>query len=469
MSQPAFEFDDAELDDGGEPTYSVCELAEAINDQFRRGFRDGVWVRGEINGLQHRGPHTYFSLVEDGDDGKGVLRVQLFAPAKRRLTPVLKRANLELRDGMKVRIRGFLDYWAQGGSIGLKMVEIDPRYTLGEIAQSRDEVMRRLVASGLIDLNKRRTLSPIPLRVGVATSVDSAAWADFHGELHASGFGFELTVADTRVQGDGADRMVAGAIGTLARGAHKGVLDVIVVIRGGGARNELAVFDSARIAHTIAAVPVPVLTGLGHEIDRSIADEVAHTALKTPTACAGALIERVAAYSVDVEAAFEAIVRRSLATADGAEHRLHDVARRIAGRTNAAVERADERLTMRQARLALLAPAALDRSALRLDAAATRLLERSSSVAERERSRLAVFAARVDAVDPAVQLARGWTITRNADGAIVRSAADLGPGDALTTDFLDGRTTSVIDAVDLHPTPEPAPAPADDTESDPTR
>ena len=168
MSQPAFDFDDAELDDGGEPTYSVCELAQAINDQFRRGFRDGVWVRGEINGLQDRGPHTYFSLVEDGDDGKGVIRVQFFGPAKRRMIPVLRRANLNLRDGMKVRIRGFLDYWAQGGSVGLKMTEIDPRYTLGEIAQSRDEVMRRLVASGLIDLNKRRRLSAIPLRIGVA-------------------------------------------------------------------------------------------------------------------------------------------------------------------------------------------------------------------------------------------------------------------------------------------------------------
>ncbi len=379
MSQPAFDFDDAELDDGGDPTYSVCELAEAINDQFRRGFRDGVWVRGEINGLQHRGPHTYFSLVEDGDDGKGVLRVQLFAPAKRRLTPILKRANLDLRDGMKVRIRGFLDYWAQGGSIGLKMVEIDPRYTLGEIAQSRDEVMRRLVASGLIDLNKRRPMSPIPLRVGVATSVDSAAWADFRSELSASGFGFELTVVDTRVQGDGADRMVAGAIGTLARGARKGVLDVIVVIRGGGARNELAVFDSARIAHTIAAVPIPVLTGLGHEIDRSIADEVAHTALKTPTACAGALIERVAAYTAASEMAFEAIVRRSLApsTAPTAACTTWHAASPVA-RTRRSSD-ADERLTMRQARLATLAPAALDRSTTRLDTAAVRLLERSST------------------------------------------------------------------------------------------
>ena len=212
-----------------------------------------------------------------------------------------------------------------------------------------------------------------------------------------------------------------------------------------------------------------MLTGLGHEIDRSIADEVAHTALKTPTACAGALVERVAAYTVDTEAAFEAIVRRSLATADSAERRLHDVARRIAGRTNAAVERADERLTVRQARLATLAPAALDRSTARLDTAAVRLLERSSSITEREQSRLDVFAARVDAVDPAVQLARGWTVTRRADGAIVRSAADLAPGDAVTTDFLDGRATSVIDAVELDPTTEPAPAPSDDTESDPNR
>ncbi len=469
MSQPAFDFDDAELDDGGDPTYSVCELAEAINDQFRRGFRDGIWVRGEINGLVRRGPHVYFALIENGDDGKGKIDIKLFAPQLNRLTPLLKRHRLDLRDGMKVRIHGWLDFWAQGGSVGLKMDQLDPRYTLGEIAQSRDEVMRRLAASGLMDVNRKHRLSEIPLRVGVATSLDSAGFADFRHELESSGFGFDIVVSDTRVQGDGADRMIAGAIGTLARGARKGMLDVVVVIRGGGARNELAVFDSERIAHTIAAVPVPVLTGIGHEIDRTIADEVAHSALKTPTAVAGALIERVAAYVGNTEMAFEAIVRHALTTTESAERRVHDLARRIAGRTGAAVERADERLTMRQVRLAALAPAALDRAAVRLDTAATRLVERSSGVTERERSRLDVFEARVGAVDPAVQLARGWTITRNAHGGIIRSAADVAPGDAITTDFLDGRTASTIDTVDLHPTPEPAPAPPDDTESDPTR
>jgi exodeoxyribonuclease VII large subunit len=327
------------------------------------------------------------------------------------------------------------------------MTEIDPRYTLGEIAQSRDDIMRRLVASGLIDVNKRRVLSPVPLRIGVATSLDSAAWADFHGELRASTFGFDLTVADTRVQGEGADRMVAGAIGTLARGARAGLLDAIVVIRGGGARNELAVFDSELIARTIITVPVPVLTGLGHEIDRSIADEVAHTALKTPTACAGALIERVASYAHDTEVTFEAIVRRALATTDTAERRLHDVARRIAGRTGGAIERADERLRVRRDRLATAAPAAVQRSTDRLDAASARLVDRVGAVTTRERGRLDVCAARVASLDPAVQLARGWSITRNSAGKVVRSAADLSPGDVLTTSLVDGQATSVIDAV----------------------
>ena len=455
MSQPAFDFGEEALDDPTNPTYTVGELAAAINEQFRRGFRDGVWVRGEISGLQERGPHTYFSLVEDGVEGKAVLRVQLFAPAKRRLTPVLKKARLELANGMKVRIHGYLDFWAQGGSLGLKMSGIDPRYTLGDIAQSRDAIMRRLVATGLIDVNKQKPYSPIPLRVGVATSLESAAWADFTSELERSGLAFHLTVADTRVQGELAPRMVAGAIGTLARHALHDELDVIVVIRGGGARNELAVFDSEIIARTIAGSPVPVLTGLGHEIDRSIADEVAHTALKTPTACAGALVERVAAYVANVEQAGHAIVRHAEVLLRRDRQRLHDVARQIAGRTHAAIERADERLTMRRTVLAATAPVALDRADQRLAATTTRLAERSTLFAEREASRLEVLSARLHAVDPAVQLARGWSITRDADGRVIRSTGDVAAGAVLRTTLLDGSVTSTVDSVDPDPTSLP--------------
>ncbi len=442
MSQPAFDFGDVELDDPTNPTYTVGELAEAINDRLRRGFDDGVWVRGEIDGLTQRGAHTYFALVEHGDEGKAVLNVQLFAPMKRRLLPILKRNRLELRNGMKVRIHGHLDYWAQGGRLGLKMAGLDPRYTLGEIAQSRDEIMRRLVAEGLLDANRRLALPALPLRVGVTTSIESAAWHDFRDELERSGRGFDLFVADTRVQGELAAPMITAAIVTLSRRTD---LDVIVVIRGGGARNELAVFDAESIARAIAGAGVPVLTGLGHEIDRSVADEVAHTSLKTPTACAGALVAAVEAAVDGAESTWRAIAQRATTTLDRSVGRLGDTSHRIARHTHAAVERADERLGMRRQRLAALAPAALDRAAGHLHASQTILVERSGNRVAREADRLDLAAARVAALDPAVQLARGWSVTRGADGRIVRSAAAVASGDRLTTTLVDGEIASIVE------------------------
>ena len=253
MSQPSFDFGDEPVDDPVNPTYSVAELADAINDQLRRGFSDGVWVRGEIDGLRNAGPHTYFSLVEHGDDGKAVLSVSLFAPMKRNLTPLLRKHRLDLSNGMKVRVFGQLDYYAPNGRLSLKMAGIDPRFTLGELSQARDQVKRRLVASGLYDANRRHRLSPSPVSIGVVTSVGTAAWHDFHDELVRSGIGFHVHVCDTRVQGDGAARSVAAAISTTAAIRD---LDVIVVIRGGGARNELATFDAESIAEAIAALIV---------------------------------------------------------------------------------------------------------------------------------------------------------------------------------------------------------------------
>ena len=445
MSQPAFDFGDDELDDAANPTYTVGELADAINDTLRRGFSDGVWVRGEITGWSDRGQHAYFTLTDDADEGNGrgraVVNVQFFANARMRLRPMLQKHRLRLGDGMKVRVFGFLDYYAPNGRIGLKMTGIDPRYTLGDIAQNRDEVIRRLVADGLLDANKQRALSPIPLRVGVVTSVGTAAWHDFHDELRRSALGFRLSVVDTRVQGEFAERSITAAIATLSRRTD---LDALVIIRGGGARNELAVFDAESIARAIAASPVPVLTGLGHEVDRSVADDVAHTTLKTPTACAGELIDRSMRFRADTEAAFTAIVRSSSAALDRATNDLSDTAHRIARRTHAAVERADERLGMRIDTLSRSAPAALERADEALQERRIRILDRATTVLERSSGRLDLVAARIAALDPAVQLARGWSITRDAAGRVVRSIDEVAAGDTVSVAVADGRITSTV-------------------------
>jgi len=448
MSQPSFDFeaDDQPTDDAGNPTYSVGELAAAINGKLRSAFFDGVWVRGEIDGFRRSGPHVYFTLVEHTDDGKAVLNVSLFAPMLRRLTPVLKKNRLDLANGMKVRIFGELDFYAPTGRLGLKMAGIDPRFTLGELSQARDQVIRKLVASGLIDANKRHEFPVVPLSIGVVASVGTAAWHDFHDEIARSGFGFLLAVCDTRVQGDGAEHSVAAAIRTLTRRADLDFpLDCIVVIRGGGARNELATFDAEPIALAIATCSVPVVTGLGHEVDRSVADEVAHTAVKTPTACAALLVELVTSFRSSAEARWESVVvvaDRRLATS---HERLAERAQRIARHTRTAVARADERLVARTDRLVHGVSRALHSADRDLATATATFSRQPAQLLATEERHLEQLAARMSLLDPVNLLRRGWAIPRDERGNIVRSVTDVAPGSLLVTQVADGAITSRIE------------------------
>ena len=213
MSQPSFDFDPPEGDaPEREVTYSVRELVDAVNGTLRARFGHGLWIRGEIQGWNERGAHAYFRLVEEGAQGRCVVNVSLFAPSRARLRPLLERHRLRLGDGVKVRIHGHLDLYGPSGQLGLKMSGLDPRFTLGEMAIEREDVVRRLVAAGLYDANRARRLSPVPLRIGLVTSRSSAAYADFVHEIERSGFRFRLHVVDVRVQGADAVPMISHAI-----------------------------------------------------------------------------------------------------------------------------------------------------------------------------------------------------------------------------------------------------------------
>ena len=354
--------------------------------------------------------------------------MQFFARARARLRPLLTQHRLRLAVGMKVRIFGRLELYAPSGSLGLTMTDLDPRFTLGDLAQQREQVLRRLVADGSVDANRRRPLGPVPLRIGVVSSAGTAAWHDFHDELERSGFGFQLVLADTRVQGPTAARRVTRAVESLTAHHRRHGLDVVVLIRGGGARNELAVFDAEPIARAIAACPVPVWTGLGHEVDRSVADECAHTSFKTPTACAVALVQAVAAYLQTSEQAYAAVLARAGEDLAAAERRLVERAHRIARRTHAAVERADERLAVRVDRLRSRASGPLREADGRIERQAQRLAQRVPQLLAAEARHLDGLEARVRALDPALLLARGWTITRTGDGARRAPARRRRPG-----------------------------------------
>jgi exodeoxyribonuclease VII large subunit len=441
VSQPAFDFDLEPGADAAEPTYSVGELADALNRSLRRDFGDGVWVRGEIQGWSARGPHAYFSLADDSGGDKAVINVQFFAPSRARLKPLLKKSGLELTDGLRVRIFGHLDFYAPNGRIGLKMSGIDPRFTLGELAMARDAVIRRLVAAGAFDANRARPLPAVPLRVGVVTSVGTAAWHDFRHLMERSGLGFRLSVVDTRVQGESAVRAVASSIRTLSARRN---LDVIVVIRGGGARSDLSTFDAEDIALAIAAAPVPVFTGLGHEVDRSVADAVAHSSFTTPTACGAELVDTVAAFMATTEHTWTAIDRVARQRVADAGIRLSDRAQRIGRRTHAAVERADDRLEARLQRLRVRAPQVLAEADRHLDRADEQLRRRPVRVLAAEERHLGTVDQQLALLDPAVLLARGWSITCAADGRVVRRPSDAPPGTVVETRLAEGTLTSRV-------------------------
>ncbi|MEY2452075.1 MAG: exodeoxyribonuclease large subunit [Acidimicrobiaceae bacterium] len=377
-----------------EPTFSVAELNAGIGAVLGRAFPDELWVRGEIANLS-RPPsgHVYFDLV----DADAALAVTLWATDRQVVNAVLRRAGgaVRMTDGTEVRIRVRVAWYAKRGQVSLRMLSIDTAYTLGRLAEAREVLLLRLQGEGLLARQPALRLTDVPLTVGLITSDNSAAAHDFLTTLEASAFGWRVVLADARVQGVEAEASVIAALEQLRSQS----VDVVCIVRGGGARTDLAAFDSEAIARAIALYPIPILTGIGHEVDTTVADLVAHRRCLTPTACAGALVERVTNWC----------------------NRLHDRRRAIARAAMRAVD-----------------PAVVDRLALQLGRQAPRAMDRATRTIEGVESR-------VRALDPARVLARGWSITRDSDGRLVRASSDVSPGTRLVTTLADGTVGSTVD------------------------
>jgi len=380
-----------------EPTFSVADLNAGIGTVLGRAFPDEIWVRGEIANLS-RPPsgHVYFDLVDEDC----ALAVTLWASDRQVVNAVLKRAGgaVRMTDGTEVRIRVRVSWYAKRGQVALRMLSIDTAYTLGRLAEARELLLYRLKVEGVLARQSQLRMAPVPLRVGLITSDNSAAAHDFLRTLESTPYAWTVVLVDARVQGLDAEASVVSALERVVALAEP--VDVVCLVRGGGARTDLAAFDSELIARAIAACPVPVLTGIGHEIDTTVADHVAHRRCVTPTACATALVDRVGEWC----------------------GRLHDRRRAIARAALRAVDRS-----------------VVDRLALQLARQVPRTLAHAERVVDGADTR-------VRALDPARVLARGWSITRDADGRLVRSAGAVTPGTTLRTTVADGTIESTVDA-----------------------
>ena len=405
--------------------YTVTELMTATADAIKDRLGGAVWVDGEISGPRESRGHFYFDLVDRDDKGAVTAKVPvaLWSRTRTRVDQKLRDAGtVRLEEGVKVRIRGPLELWLAGGRLQLSMQDIDPAFTLEALESERERVLALLRAENLIERNRMITVPAMPLRIALVTADESAAQADFMHSLVESGLPWQVSFIDSKVQGAGAERTIAAALRT----AQRMNVDVIALVRGGGSRLDLAVFDHEHVARTIATSTIPVFTGIGHEIDTSVADVVAHTANKTPTACAEALIDIALVIVNRSEAAWADIAEIVSTTLASERERLARSARHaaIGARTRLTVERH------------------------RMSATTARLGRALETTVKSERQTLDLFAARLSAVDPVRTLARGWSITRTASGTVVRQVADVSAGDTLVTTVADGTITSTATDTD---------------------
>jgi exodeoxyribonuclease VII large subunit len=404
---------------------TVGEVCEGIRDALRAKFGPEVWVRGAISGLNRSANgHVYFTLIDPEEVGRrpsAALDVALFAKAKYRVNAILKKTgSVRMEDGIEVAIGGAIDLYSPSGRVQMIMNMIDPSYTLGRLAESRDATLKRLAADELLDRNRLLPLPVLPLRIALVTSEGSAAEADFMHELSVSGISFEVSLFDSRVQGIDAPSTLSRAI---AAAAMFGV-DVIAVVRGGGAKTDLVAFDHYDVAAAIARADVPVILGVGHEIDRSICDEVAAISAKTPTAAAGWIIQQVLRFDHRVDSAASRLARAARSQLALAEQRCDSSSRRLIAGSTATVAAASRHSSLATNRLASAARTSLVNARHRLDRGDLRR----------------------NALDPANLMARGWTITRDHNGTIVSSVDQVGLGDTVITQTADGEITSSVTA-----------------------
>ena len=452
--------------DAGHPALSIAEFYRRVDRAIRTSFPEELWITGEIRSMKvlPRG-HCFIDLVDPTntqDSGAPTLNVKCWSTRWRSVRSTLDRLGINLDAGMVVRVRGEVQFYRARGTVDFILSELDTDALLGKVAAERARLIQALVDERLFDRQQHLVVPLVPLRIGLVASPDTEGCNDFLGGLQGSGLAFDVIMASTSVQGKQAPSRLARAIAQLQREP----LDLIVVVRGGGSKADLAAFDSEPVARAIATSAMPVWTGIGHTGDQSVADEVANRAFITPTECgqelarlttefwragveAGQIVGRL---SRDVLGQSDQVLERHRhRTVTGARSQLDRHADRVAHRAAAlrggARSQADtsgRHLEGRALHIARSSLRSLDAGRSAVDVRAQRLAALPARRLQTEELRTAQWRRLLGAYDYHRQLERGYSVTRDEAGRVVRSAAQLPPGSLVVTRLADGEVASVV-------------------------
>lgn len=408
-----------------EEPFTLYSLNNMVRQAVSEGLPSRYWVTGELSEVREASNgHCYIELVQRDEVTQELVakaRGTIWSRIYSLLRPYfLEQTGEPFAAGLKVLLQVSVGFHELYGYT-LDVCDIEPAYTVGDMARQRMLVIKRLTDEGVIDLNKELPFPLLPQRVAVISSATAAGYGDFCDQLASNRYGFVFYphLFQSPMQGSGVEQGIISALDRVA--ANIDMWDVVVIIRGGGATSELSCFDTYDLANNCAQFPLPIITGIGHQRDESVLDMVAHTRAKTPTAAAELLIHAMLEQETYMTGLMQGVVQ-------GVQQRMDAEQQRLQGLLG---------------RLPMATALYLQGEKMRLQTSLQAMFSSAKMLIKEQQHRLDVCNAALEAASPERILSLGYSITR-VNGRLVRSIDDVVPGDEVTTEVAGGEFTSTV-------------------------
>lgn len=407
-----------------EETRSLSELLGQVKGALEKELPDHYWVVAEIMEFREN-RHCYLELIEKSEENNSLLakvRATIWASRYAMLRPFFETTTgTHLKSGIKILCKASVEFHPHYG-LSLNITDIDPSYTLGDLARIKQEVIQRLRKEGVYDMNRDLPFPMVPQRIAVISSESAAGYGDFSESIRNNrhGFHFETTLFPALMQGDEAPLSITSAMETIYE--SEADFDCVVLIRGGGSKADLESFNHYELAYFITQFPLPVITGIGHERDESVADMVAHQGLKTPTAVAEFLVDHVLAFEFRLSALLDRLSNSVRNRVQGDLSRLERYGESLRQLSKGSLKRQSEQVRQHQ-----------------------ELLRRALSMqVEKKGDYLSLLEKRNELVNPANILKRGYSMSL-IEGKSITSIKKIKTGSLLETRLHDGRIISKVE------------------------
>lgn len=448
---------------------SLSELNEKVQGTITKAFPETYWVRAETSDVRVNASsgHCYLEFIEKNTNTNQIIakaRGAIWARTFHMLKPYFEETTGQaFTSGLKVLVKVSVEFHVLFG-YSLTVYDIDPTYTLGDLAKKRMEIIRQLQEEGIFDLNKELELPELPQRIAIITSPTAAGYEDFINQLlqNKAGYTFYLKLFPAIMQGDKTESSIIQALDRIC--SYTDYFDAVVLIRGGGSASELNCFDSYHLAAHCAQFPLPVITGIGHERDDSIVDMVAHTRLKTPTAVAAFLINKIDEQAETLNELQQMLSGWSTEIITSHQNELTLLTTRLPSLVTYQVERNRTKLfslksdlsaanwlilkhqgflnEMKQTLLNASSNLMVDKRHMLKDTKQV-IQNIAGSLLTEEKQSINLLEQFIRLASPDYILKRGYTITLK-EGKIIKKASELQTGDEIITRFSDGEQKAVV-------------------------